>query len=367
MKCGGVTMGESILREVFDANLNCIIRLKQLENGRTIFTVVCKGEMKENLKGLENPIFAHIRVTDKCNLNCPYCYTKDQENTLDMNDDLLNRVIDMCNTYGIINITWTGGEPFLRPNMCDVIKRTHSYGIRQTILTNGTLTNCLIDAHIPITNINFQISLNNIWNDFSGNEIVIRNASYLVENGYDVLMTVLLEPVEIEKYENLVKKLIENHIPMVRFGIEIPIGGLKGKQLLDYQLQIKKMEKSLNELRQRYQDKIIILYQTDKKKFYFTGFPRRFLICEAGTTELYIDNNGDVYPCPLLNSYKRFYCGNVFKDSWEKLWNALPMQEMRNIPECNNCSYNCLVWCRALKFAMDEKLDGKSYFCLKKN
>lgn len=88
-------------------------------------------------------------------------------------------------------------------------------------------------------------------------------------------------------------------------------------------------------------------------------------MCEAGTTEIYIDNNGDVYPCPMLKSLKKLYCGNIFHNTWEEIWDAPAMELLRKIPDCRDCTYNCGVWCRALKFFMDGNLYGKSRYCLK--
>lgn len=121
----------------------------------------------------------------------------------------------------------------------------------------------------------------------------------------------------------------------------------------------------LIKMREKYCEKINIRFQFDKKDFVESGFPRRFIICEAGTTQIYIDNNGDVYPCPLLKSYKTFYCGNVFCDAWSELWYSKPMRFMREIPECSDCNYTCGVWCRALKYAADGSFYGKSNYCLK--
>ena len=56
-------------------------------------------------------------------------------------------------------------------------------------------------------------------------------------------------------------------------------------------------------------------------------------MCEAGTTELYIDNNGDVYPCPLLKSYSFLYCGNALTRNGMNCGIRLPC---RNFVMCRN-------------------------------
>ena len=67
----------------------------------------------------------------------------------------------------------------------------------------------------------------------------------------------------------------------------------------------------------------------------------------------------------MLKSLKKLYCGNIFHNTWEEIWDAPAMELLRKIPDCRDCTYNCGVWCRALKFFMDGNLYGKSRYCLK--
>ena len=356
-------MQEKIIREIYDKNLNEKIRLKRTDKGNIIFTTVKMGERMKEIKCMQKPMFAHIRLTSKCNLKCPYCYTDDNRLTKDMSFDEVKQVIDLCNKNGIMNITWTGGEPLLRKNFDELIRKTNSYGINQTILTIGLSLNNLFN--IPNENITFQISLNNVWEQSQDIEIIIQNAKKMVEKKFTVIMSVMLKDVKICFIQELLDKLVENHIPGIRFGLEIPVGGLKEKNMAAYENNIIDMAGELFELRKQYENKIKIFYQFDKSQYIDTGFPRRFFMCEAGTTQIYIDNNGDVYPCPLFKSYKEFYCGNVFNDSWEELWNSPPMMEFRSVEECANCEYNCSVWCRAFVYGKDKSLNAFSPFCLK--
>ena len=124
--------------------MNEVIRLKQAEDGRSFFTVVPKGMPVEHMQSLEKPLFAHICVTNKCNLNCPYCYAADHNVSHDMTDEQLKQVVEICNNNDIMCITWTGGEPLLRSNFSEIVLQVYKYGIKQTILTNGILLENII-------------------------------------------------------------------------------------------------------------------------------------------------------------------------------------------------------------------------------
>lgn len=185
-------MDEKILRETFDHNLNESFRLKQLENGLSVFTVIKTTQTNLVTKSMEKPLFAHIRVTSRCNLKCAYCYAEDETTSTDMTDESILSVVKMCHIHGILCITWTGGEPLIRDNFYDVISLAYNYGIKQTILTNGTLLERVHREKWPKDNINFQVSLNEVWIKFEEAKESIYNARKLIEWGYDVVLTIML-------------------------------------------------------------------------------------------------------------------------------------------------------------------------------
>lgn len=362
-------MNGIILRERTDKELNAVIRLRKNENGNVRFTVQKKNDDNHRIYSLEKPLFAHIRLTNKCNMNCPYCYAEENDKKIDMKDDDIYKLIDICDRNGIFNITWTGGEPFMHPQIANIINATYKTGINQTVLTNGTLISKNVLDKIPKdNNIVFQVSLNEAWNEDADilnlHEVILKNTQLLSTLGFDVIMTILLDNISIIKVEKLIKKLIKFKIPAVRFGLPVPTGRLELKE--NEYITLKKMFPLLFDLKSKYCNRINITLQFDRIKYNYSGFPKRFLMCEAGTTQIYIDNNGDVYPCPLLKSCQEFYCGNVFFDKWEELWNSSPMNRLRNISECENCEYNCTVWCRALKYFSTGTLEGQSQYCHKK-
>lgn len=282
-----------------------------------------------------------------------------------MTSSELSNLIDMCDANEILSITWTGGEPFLSPFFHDAIVKTHNYGMHQTILTNGTQLDRLLLQNYPKDNISFQVSLNNVWDDTKGHDKVIANVARALKEGYEIVLTIMLEPLELSCYEDLFHILIRNGIPSARLGFKIPVGKAENQDSVKYENEIKRIVPGLISLKQKLANQINLSYQFDPQIFTSKGFPRRFIICRAATTEIYINNNGDVYPCPLFKSYSEFYCGNILHDKWEEIWSADPMKIIREVSECCDCKYNCGVWCRALKYSMDGDLHGRSHYCLK--
>jgi len=97
-----------------------------------------------------------IRITDRCNLNCIQCYSRSSKNlnsSILSLDQIKSIFIDLKNNE-IMRLSITGGEPFTRPDMMDVLELASEYGFEIYISTNGTF--CDIDFS-RFKNVNLKI------------------------------------------------------------------------------------------------------------------------------------------------------------------------------------------------------------------
>ncbi|MFB6346025.1 MAG: radical SAM protein [bacterium] len=75
-----------------------------------------------------------------CNLECTHCFNNSGPNndTFEMIDeDDVYDYLEESKKHGVKEYYFTGGEPFLHPDMTDIIERTLEYG-PATVLTNAT-------------------------------------------------------------------------------------------------------------------------------------------------------------------------------------------------------------------------------------
>ena len=88
--------------------------------------------------------YLRISLTDKCNLRCVYCMPEDmtfRPNAELMQDDELIRLVQLCAELGFQKYRLTGGEPTLRANVVEIVRRmaatpgVHIIGLT----TNGVL------------------------------------------------------------------------------------------------------------------------------------------------------------------------------------------------------------------------------------
>src|SRR5436190_8726845 len=95
--------------------------------------------------------YLRLAVTDRCNLRCFYCMPEEGIHYLPKKEVLtleeIERLITLMGQMGISKIRLTGGEPFVRTDLMQLIRRIVEIdGIQSLHLTtNGVLTG----QHIP--------------------------------------------------------------------------------------------------------------------------------------------------------------------------------------------------------------------------
>jgi len=106
------------------------------------------------------PLAAHVKLTENCQARCISCdYWKSRwKDGIDTKRgvDLVNEIGD----FGIASLRFTGGEPLIRKDFFEILKKSRTSGFRRIIVqTNGLLLkkfSAEINAS-PITNVNVSI------------------------------------------------------------------------------------------------------------------------------------------------------------------------------------------------------------------
>ncbi|MBR1592471.1 MAG: putative 7-carboxy-7-deazaguanine synthase QueE [Ruminococcus sp.] len=146
-------------------------------------------------------IAAFVRFR-KCNLNCTYCDTR-WANSDDTAAEFLSadEIADWAGESGVRNITLTGGEPMLQPEIGELTDILISQGFRAEIETNGS---------IPIKNLS-QRSLRPVFTmDYkcpsSGmeNYMCLENFKYL--RSHDTVKFVVGNYDDMLRAEEIIKK-----------------------------------------------------------------------------------------------------------------------------------------------------------------
>lgn len=112
------------------------------------------SQIKKNAQGLRNflgarlslygdpglPEQLHICPTDRCNLQCRQCDIWRIKPAPELSTDEWKMIIDEVAEFaGAIALNFAGGEPFLRPDLLELIRHASAQGFTVTSNSNGTL------------------------------------------------------------------------------------------------------------------------------------------------------------------------------------------------------------------------------------
>ena len=84
----------------------------------------------------------HIYLTNRCNLRCAQCYMAAGDGRADeeLSPAAWRRVLgEFTDLYGPSGVSFSGGEPLLRPDLPDLADEAHGQGHYVTLFSNGTL------------------------------------------------------------------------------------------------------------------------------------------------------------------------------------------------------------------------------------
>ncbi|MEF8790298.1 MAG: GTP 3',8-cyclase MoaA [Haloarculaceae archaeon] len=105
-----------------------------------------------------------ISLTDRCNFDCVYCHNEglgDTRGPMDprdgeMSTDDVVRFLEVCEEFDVRKAKFTGGEPMLRDDLEEIVRRTPD-SIETSLTTNGTFlpgrAEGLVDAGLERVNV----------------------------------------------------------------------------------------------------------------------------------------------------------------------------------------------------------------------
>ncbi len=162
-----------------------------------------------------------ISLTDRCNFDCVYCHNEglgDTRGPMEPQDDEMSaddvvRFLEVASESDVQKVKFTGGEPMLRQDLEDIIRRTPDE-MEVSLTTNGTFlpgrAPDLVDAGLERVNIS-QDSMDP--EDFA--EVTKSGAFDRVLEGVDAALEAGLHPVKLnmvvfEKTAGYVPEMVEH-------------------------------------------------------------------------------------------------------------------------------------------------------------
>jgi len=251
-----------------------------------------------------------LKITNKCNLNCIYCYNADKNEIKDMDFKTAKNSIDyiLSDDTDKLKIQFTGGEPLLNFDLIEkVIKycnKEYDYiNVSYAVQTNGTLLNNELIEKIKDLHLKIGISIDGIevndilrpYEDGNSSTLDTLRGIYLL-NSYNIPfgITTVITNKNLPFIKEFVEYLIALGVKSISFDLLKP----KKKE----HLKIMPNEEEFNK----------ILKDLNNYPIYIKNLQRRQnnIYCFLNTGDLlFVNELGDIYPCPTLEG--NFYMGNI--------------------------------------------------------
>ena len=290
----------------------------------------------------EKKLNGTVIVTYRCNARCTMCnrYKAPSRPDEEISIETIKKLPKMYFT----NIT--GGEPFIREDLPEIVRELYKKSDRIVISTNGFFTDRIIKLCEEFPNIGIRISIEGL--EQTNNEIRGLNDGF--NRGYSTL-----------------KKLVEMKHPDVGFGMTVQDKNAKDLVALYdlsnemgmefataslhnsfYFVEAKNIIHDRPMVAQEFEKLINKLLESKSPKKWFRAYfnhglinyiygQKRLLPCDMAFDTFFIDPYGDVMPC---NGTKcKEVMGNLNEQSWDELWNSEKAEKVRNV--VRHCSRNC--------------------------
>ncbi|PHM45231.1 radical SAM/SPASM domain-containing protein [Xenorhabdus miraniensis] len=365
-----------------------------------------------------SPIHVDFDMTNACNLACHHCHAASGKRLSDeLTAEEIKSIISQIHENGVIDLTIAGGEPFLRPDLPEILSYAQSRdGIYTTVVTNGTLLKKDVIKKLAIScrGINFNISIDGSTPDKLDilrhrkkrdkdkrkqlfNQI-LSGAKAVSDAGLFLGVSFVISGINADDLENVydlaINELGAKSVTAIRF---FPAGYGKNS-LSELALNYHEWEAILLDLTRRHQSfSKLSISVSAPWEFYLpllrNGYspqqvwdiwryrstltdPVYSSVYQTGDAsgigDLNISGNGMVYPSVLMSGNHDVLCGNVRENSLKEIWYQSPvLKKIRDIRlseiggPCLNCDIRelCGAGSRARALSVTGNVAGLDYWC----
>ena len=327
--------------------------------------------------------FIQLHLTERCNLRCKHCYQTGKAidemslpEIVEMTGEIADTIAAWKETYGIEyapSFNVTGGEPFLRNDLFEIIAEITKRGFDAYLLTNGILMDRNKARNL------FNLGVKGVQVSIEGPEAVhesirgkgsfsgsLHGVKHLLDAGLKVTLNTTLSRVNANYFMDLIGLASNLGVHRLGFSRLVPSGQgeamlkdmLSSDEILDLYRKIFSVDTGSLEIvtGDPVASQLNTSCDTENRDFLTGG-------CAAGLSGLTILPDGTLVPCRRMH----IPIGNIKKDSLREVWATSEVLEAirdrrRYQGKCGDCKRWALCrGCRAIAYAFS-KAHGENDF-----
>ena len=351
------------------------------------------NDLRFNLK----PSAVYFNPTDRCNLNCSYCYIpeKMRKKGRHMSEQKITEALNILKKYfkkivpkgRLPQIIFHGAEPMLNRDaifpVMEKFKDSFGFGVQ----TNGTLLDKGAIDFLTARNISIGLSLD-------GHIAQVADQTRKTWAGEGVSEKVMKVIKDLKGYENysVICTVTEKNMPFLTkivdymHKLHVPFCMLNPVRCtLPGARKVKPSDHSMAEYYLKALDRTYELYKKTGRKMVVANFANvlisiiaptaRRLMCDispcgGGRCFFAVSATGDMFPCSEFIGLKKFRGGNLFKDNIGEVlkteaFRMVTERKVEDIQPCDRCAIRhfCGSPCPAEAFEMNGSMKKPGAFC----
>lgn len=335
------------------------------------------------------PLTCVWEITMGCNMRCKHCgssCTTSLPGQLTFEEAI--NFLDMASEIGMQWISISGGEPFMRQDLVEIIKYATCKGIGINVLTNGWLiTDKIAEQLGKLDGVRIMISLEGpeYIHDFIRKPGAFRHAQESYErlhlNGVQTGCTTTITKRNIDHLNELKFFLTQENVKCWQLQIGFPMGNLASHEdwLIDPE-QVPEIidfcyDVSCEGKIDVYPADCIGYYDSKQNKVYQNSFKTKNIKewsgCTAGKQSFGLLHDGSIIGCTSIR-HKNFIEGNIKEKSLRQIWedpNAFSWNRRFKVEDlqkdCLKCKYGerCLGGCPNSRISINGSLYSENLYC----
>lgn len=316
----------------------------------------------------------HVDISGLCNERCVHCYIPDSFRDKTMPFELFKEIIDQSKECRALNITISGGEPMLNPNLLRFIALCRDNNFSVNLLSNLTLlTNAMIYEFKKTPLLSIQTSLYSMIETVHDSITNVRGSYIKTKRSIEILhehdIPIQINcPVMKQNKDSYTEVLdwartlnIEASRDYMLFGCFDGSGKNLKCRLEPFEIEdimMKEIKRGIGIQKKRMMSQLN------------TSNLEPSFICPICLSSLCVSHTGDVYPC---EGWQSLILGNINDTTLLQIWKtSIDIQKLRGLTlddfsKCSTCdNKNSCSICLIRNVNESPNLDFKDvnpYFC----
>lgn len=318
------------------------------------------------MRVMKTPKAVDLTITDRCNLRCKYCghFTSAGNVGKDLSTREWLEFFEELNRCAVMRVTLSGGEPFYREDIKEIIEGIIRNRMRFSVLSNGTLITDEIASFLASTKrcdsvqVSIDSSIPTTHDAFRGRGSffkAMRGIKYLQKHKVPVTVRVTINRKNVRELEDVTALLLEE-VGLPSFSTNAAMYmGLCRQNAEEIQLTTQERvlaTKTLLRLNRKYNGRISASAgpldegrnwsmmekwrQEGRKSVPGRGF---LTSCGGVMSKLGVRADGVMVPCTQLSNIE---LGRINQDDLKEVW--------QNHPELNRFRERCNIELRSFEF-----------------